>query len=387
MIKRRFFIRSLFVCLAVFSSACDRQGGWGKYVKVLQKCTYGLTPYWIPNPKDGPGTILEVLNGVEQLVYSASNAFQNLSPEPVDVPSFVVSEVSSIEFRVGAKASDEKILPVGIAVAAKFAYKKDTKVSLVIEQPRLFRIESGLITEALKSFDLRNSRQEEIIKKLMQPNTILISGALRLNGFKFTFDNVSKLEAEQEAKLSKYIADENMRYDKLSDTQFCLTADTLMYIAYYAYPIDTKQMKLLYDDLQRIRETGETNEKMAQIETQMPDVVHGSLGQLTEKRSAVSVDLEKLRSQEKELTAETAKTTDESARKQLMGQLSNVRNRIRAEETGINRLNAEVSAVEKYSYLQKISVENADFPKKFKAKKYELFGKEKIISERIKGLI
>ena len=385
--KKQLIILFLLVCLAVFFSSCGRQGGWGKYIKVLQKYMFGLTPYWIPNPKDGPGTILEVVNGAEQLVYSASSAFPNLSPESVEVPSFVVTEVTSIKFNIGMKADDEKILPLNIAAAVKFAYKNDTNVSLAINQPKLFRIETGLIAEALKSFDLSNARQEEILRKLMQPNAILISGALRLNGFKFTFDNVSKLEADQEAKLSKYIADENLKYERLTDTQFCLVADTPMYLAYYAYPIDSKQMKLLYDDLQRIKEAKKTAENMAKIELQMPNVAHTSLEQLTDGLKMINGQLGEMRNREKKLAAARGTTTDEGDQKKLDKQLAELRNQIRAGETKTNGINLEIKAVEQYFFLRQKSLDDTDFLKKFKVKKYSLFGKEKIISERLKGLI
>jgi hypothetical protein len=302
-------------------------GGYDAYIKLLREIHKGMTPYWIPNPSDGPGAILEESKGSEILVYSQAHAFPNLSISKDNVPVTNIKKVSDIKIEAGAKGDINKILNTEIEASIKFAYTSKTTMSLSAVNPMIHRIETGMITEALKGFDLSDPTQDEILKKLQDPDVRLVAGAIHVEGFNFTFENATKLDTQEALKLPAALAEQNLGYTKTSETTFTLTATGPMYIAYYAYPVIVEELKQFYDELKKTQTPRQENAEAQRIATQYPDIkaALGTLPQLKAQLAEAGKALTESRDRGAGLESDLAKAHDAHAEQQIQARRGAVR--------------------------------------------------------------
>jgi hypothetical protein len=379
--------RSLAVSVLAFSavflmSSC---GGYDAYIKLLQGIHKGMTPYWIPNPSDGPGAILEESDGSEILVYSQAHAFPNLEISKDNVPVSNIKKVSDIKIEAGAKGDINKILNTKIEASIKFVYTSKTTMSLSVVNPTIHRIETGMITETLKGFDLNDPRQNEILKKLQDPKVRLVAGAIHVEGFNFGFENATKLDTEEAAKLPAALADQNLSYTKTSETTFTLTATSPMYVAYYAYPVIVEELKQFYDELKKAQKPRQENDEAQRIATQYPDInaAMRTLPQLKSQFEAATKALAQSRDRGKALEANLARASGSHAKQQIRNQIVSANREIKRNEERFGKLESEVRPLERYGVLVKKIDTNKAMLDNFKKKEFNLFGKSEIISKKI----
>jgi hypothetical protein len=256
----------LIVCIISGWERLYGQSVWKTYVKLLNRMYPGLTPYKMPNPADGPGTIFFIdKKGVEQLYFDQKKAFPDLElQQPVNVPSANLSEMSNMQFKIGISAGDQKILTNEVNLAAGLAITKDTYVTVTVANPMIHRAQDGLINLKITKFDIRNPIHEDILKKLQESNSIIISGSLHVDSLVYTFHRTSTIDSALDASLNNNSMGFNITYKKITDTEFSLEARSPMFWAYYAYPIDRGQMEQLYKDKLKIKELEDAGEYRVQ---------------------------------------------------------------------------------------------------------------------------
>jgi hypothetical protein len=265
-----FSLLSLGLCL----TASAQGPAWRAYVKLLNRMYEGLTPYKMPNPADGPGTIYFIDDsGVEQLYYDQKTAFPDLPLQgPVEIPTAHLSRMSNMQFKFGLNGAGQKILTNEVNLVAGLAITKDTTVTVSVAKPMVYRAQDGLINSKIVALDIRDSNQENILKKLQKPNVIVISGALHVDSFVYTFHRKSAIDSNLDANLDSKSKGLNVSYKKITDMEFTLEAKSPMFWAYYAYPIDRKEMEQLYRDKLRLREIQDRAERHEKYEQQLLEI-------------------------------------------------------------------------------------------------------------------
>jgi hypothetical protein len=279
----------LFFARGAAGHLFHRKSAWEKYNGILQEQVRGMCPYWVPNSSDGPGTILEIVGGAEQLFLSSQKAFPDIEADTSVIPAVFASKISDIKFKIGANADDKQVLPPGVEAVANIAYKNATTMSLEISNPRLVRIENALLTAALKEFNLDDPLQDEILKKLMEPNTRLISGAIFVDGFEFKFNKVDSLTTALEARLTKGTTLAQLGFQKINNNTFLIKANTPMFLAYYAYTLKQDEIGRLYANLQQQRQLKNEIDSIVLGDFRVSSVPHAATAKGREWDSSESV--------------------------------------------------------------------------------------------------
>jgi hypothetical protein len=377
--RRAFILIFLSYFIIFFSVSC--KDGYRKYIKLLQQTHRGMTPYWIPNPSDGPGAILEEVNGAEQLVYDKESAFPSLEMDIGSVAAVYIENASKIKIKGDVEATISKILNTDIEASLKFSLTKDTTMSFSVIDPELHRIGTGIIDETLKDFDLNNVRHKNIIKKLMQPNVRLICGTIHVKGFKFIFENASNLESAESAKLPTALANQNLSFSRTSNTEFCLEAKSPQYIAYYAHKWIEQELQTLYDDLKRAQEARAENNEVDQIESQTPSIKAdiNSLPQFKADLERINKNLEGHRNEEARAESRMKTASSEANRKQLQSQLAAIATQIKNEQRRQKSLDARIQSIERYKSLKERVPKNNDDLKRIAEKRYKLLDEEEVV--------
>ena len=258
-----------FECLTAPACIFGRKAGMGKYRQVLERLAPGLCPFCLPNADDGPGTILVVVTGYEQLYYQAKNAFPGLKADTSEVPAAMMTEVADIDFRVGAKLEDGRVLPPGLSAAAKQAYKASTTVAMSVKKPRLVRIDQGLFNEAMRHFDYDNQRHMAILEKLREKNARLVCGALLVDGLEFTFKGTSAISETLMGEIRNAGAECDMGMARKGESQFTVTAGQPAYLAYYAYGIKREKIDKIIEEITRKHAEAELKRQIDSLKSEL----------------------------------------------------------------------------------------------------------------------
>lgn len=395
--KNRLGVISLLSLGLCLTSAAG-EPTWKAYVKLLNKMYVGLTPYKMPNPADGPGTIYFIDDkGVEQLYFDQKTAFPDLSLQPpMEIPTAHLSRMSNMQFKVGLNIADEKILTNEVMLVASLAIAKDTHVTVSVAKPKVYRAQDGLINSEIVGLDIRNPIHEDILKKLQRPNVTVISGALRVDSFVYTFHRKSAIDSNLDANLGSKSKGLNVTYKKITDTEFTLEARSPMFWAYYAYPIDRAEIEQLYNDKLKLKELEDAEAGRAnyQREVQRFKEIQSELSAMMAMETRESGEIKELEKTLQEKRDQQKTTTGAVAASLSKIEIENLELRIIAKKDQIKGLQGKVESYRQEAQTLNVSrVASLETPedknvyeiKSIKEKKYVLFGKKVIIPLEIRA--
>ncbi|MBL7995459.1 hypothetical protein JNM05_08805 [bacterium] len=240
-----------------------QNSAWTEYKKLISGL-YKLTPYPLPNDKDGPCTLLRIERdiwwrfwnrGIERFVDNLNNSF-NLPFDTVNVPRLDVysSELSKLSFNLSGNSEAIQLLPKDISYVVSLSLSKNIEMKWQVDDARMIRVSENKLKEKILSLDPSNLSDEVILKSLMSTKTLIVTGTLYITSFKYIFNTQSEIENSLDIEMQNKAVQLNVSYTKISNKQFVMSSEIPMNVAYYAWSKNENEIKKMYDNKKRISE-------------------------------------------------------------------------------------------------------------------------------------